>query len=272
MGAALVFDEAQLMSEHPYARPLEAVGHRLHGGFDATGAYQSPRTLGRWPAVRGWQQALAARGWPLIDASGALLTLGNYPSFEQQRLLLQWGCGQTLWNSLTVTGVVEAGDTQIAIRGINGARDGENNVALVVDGVLKSNTALLAQDQGALKQIEILKGPQGAYYGRSAVAGAIVIATKKPGDKLEVSGRLSGANNNTFAGGVALNGEERYLCEVGVYAVRRQRPIWGALRWPHRVSTDTRSRPHHLRLRREALLQMAPAAGDGREWQRRRAV
>jgi hypothetical protein len=108
MGAALVFDEAQLMSEHPYARPLEAVGHRLHGGFDATGAYQSPRTLGRWPAVRGWQQALAARGWPLIDASGALLTLGNYPSFEQQRLLLQWGCGQTLWNSLTVTGVVEA--------------------------------------------------------------------------------------------------------------------------------------------------------------------
>lgn len=90
-----------------------------------------------------------------------------------------------------VSGVVEAGDTQIAIRGINGARDGENNVALVVDGVLKSNTALLAQDQGALTQIEILKGPQGAYYGRSAVAGAIVIATKKPGDKLEVSGRAS---------------------------------------------------------------------------------
>ena len=43
-----------------------------------------------------------------------------------------------------VAGVVEAGDTQISIRGINGARDGENNVALVVDGVLKSNTALLA--------------------------------------------------------------------------------------------------------------------------------
>lgn len=105
-----------------------------------------------------------------------------------------------------VTGVVEAGDTQIAIRGINGARDGENNVALVVDGVLKSNTALLAQDQGALTQIEILKGPQGAYYGRSAVAGAIVIATKKPGDKLEVSGRVSAANNSTFAGAAVISG------------------------------------------------------------------
>jgi iron complex outermembrane recepter protein len=105
-----------------------------------------------------------------------------------------------------VTGVVEAGDTQIAIRGINGARDGENNVALVVDGVLKSNTALLAQDQGALSQIEILKGPQGAYYGRSAVAGAIVIATKKPGTELEVSGRASAANNNTFAGAAVISG------------------------------------------------------------------
>ena len=105
-----------------------------------------------------------------------------------------------------VAGVVEAGDTQIAIRGINGARDGENNVALVVDGVLKSNTALLSQDQGALTQIEILKGPQGAYYGRSAVAGAIVISTKKPTASLEVSGRVSAANNNTYSGAAVISG------------------------------------------------------------------
>ena len=105
-----------------------------------------------------------------------------------------------------VTGVVEAGDTQIAIRGVNGARDGENNVALVVDGVLKTNTALLAQDQGAISQIEILKGPQGAYYGRSAVAGAIVMTTKRPGDRLEVAGRVSGANNNTYNAAASISG------------------------------------------------------------------
>jgi len=105
-----------------------------------------------------------------------------------------------------ITGVVEAGDTQIAIRGVNGARDGENNVALVVDGVLKTNTALLAQDQGAISQIEILKGPQGAYYGRSAVAGAIVMTTKRPGDRIEVSGRVSGANNNTYNAAASISG------------------------------------------------------------------
>ena len=36
-----------------------------------------------------------------------------------------------------VTGTAEAGDTQINIRGINGARDAESSVALVVDGILK---------------------------------------------------------------------------------------------------------------------------------------
>ncbi len=98
-----------------------------------------------------------------------------------------------------VTGTAEAGDTQINIRGLNGARDAENNVALVVDGVLKTNVAALNQNQGALQQIEVLKGPQGALYGRNASAGAIVITTKKPGDALEVSGKASYGKNQTYS-------------------------------------------------------------------------
>lgn len=84
-----------------------------------------------------------------------------------------------------VTGTAEAGDSQINIRGLNGARDAEPSVALVVDGILKTNTAQLNQVQGTLRQIEVLKGPQGALYGRNAAAGAIVITTVKPGDVLE---------------------------------------------------------------------------------------
>ncbi|MEP5937936.1 MAG: TonB-dependent receptor [Erythrobacter sp.] len=98
-----------------------------------------------------------------------------------------------------VTGTAEAGDTQINIRGINGARDAESSVALVVDGILKTNTAQLNQDQGTLRQIEILKGPQGALYGRNAAAGAIVIQTLKPGDFLEGAIKVSAAEDQTYS-------------------------------------------------------------------------
>ncbi|KEO86511.1 TonB-dependent receptor [Erythrobacter sp. JL475] len=98
-----------------------------------------------------------------------------------------------------VTGTAEAGDTQINIRGINGARDAESSVALVVDGILKTNTAQLNQDQGTLRQIEILKGPQGALYGRNAAAGAIVVQTLKPGDFLEGGVVARVAEDNTYS-------------------------------------------------------------------------
>ena len=105
-----------------------------------------------------------------------------------------------------VTGNVEAADTQINIRGMNGARDAESNVALVVDGVLKTNTSSLNQDQGALQQIEVMKGPQGALYGRNAAAGAIVVTTKKPGTSLEGSVKGSFANDNTYTAAALLSG------------------------------------------------------------------
>ena len=79
----------------------------------------------------------------------------------------------------------EAGDMQVTIRGINTGRDAETNFALVVDGVLQTNPNALNQELANVSQIEILKGPQGALYGRNAVAGALIITTRKPGDEFE---------------------------------------------------------------------------------------
>lgn len=96
------------------------------------------------------------------------------------------------------TATTDPSDVSINIRGLNSPRDAENNIALVVDGVLKTSIASTNEPQGALAQVEILKGPQGAIYGRNASAGAIVITTKKPTP--ELSGQIKGrvANDNTY--------------------------------------------------------------------------
>ena len=96
-----------------------------------------------------------------------------------------------------VTGTAEAGDTQINIRGMNGARDAESSVALVVDGILKTNTAQLNQDHGTVRQVEILKGPQGAIYGRNAAAGAMVLSTQQPTEALEGNIKASYGEHGT---------------------------------------------------------------------------
>ena len=108
VGDRLRWDEAALLAEHEYAGEHVEAELRLHGGFDADGRYLSPRTLHRWPAVRAWQQALEARGWPLIEADTALLSEPPFPNEAQQRLLIREGLGQAFWNSLSITGIIEA--------------------------------------------------------------------------------------------------------------------------------------------------------------------
>jgi hypothetical protein len=108
MDARLRYSREELLESHAYARPHEEAGYKLHGGFLADGSYCSPRTKVRWPAVKAWQAALRARGWPIIDADGELLKRGAYPNEAQQKLLLSDAFGRTMWNSLWITGIIEA--------------------------------------------------------------------------------------------------------------------------------------------------------------------
>lgn len=80
----------------------------MHGGFLADGTYQPPRTLVREPALDAWAGALVARGGELLDAEASLLSGIRLPTVEQGRVLLRNGLGETFWNSLTITGKIEA--------------------------------------------------------------------------------------------------------------------------------------------------------------------
>ena len=92
----------------------------------------------------------------------------------------------------------EAGDMQLSIRGINTGRDAETNFALVIDGVLQTNPNALNQELSGVTQIEILKGPQGAVYGRNAVAGALIMTTRKPGDEWDTDVVAGYGSDNSY--------------------------------------------------------------------------
>jgi iron complex outermembrane recepter protein len=80
-----------------------------------------------------------------------------------------------------------AGVSFITIRGVSQVRNGESPVAVVIDGVQQVTSRQLTQELFDLERIEVLRGPQGALYGRNAIGGAIVITTKEPSEELEGS-------------------------------------------------------------------------------------
>jgi len=104
--------------------------------------------------------------------------------------------------NVTIVDTANVGDTQVSIRGIVSTRDAESTFAYVVDGVLITNPNGFNEELLDVAQIEVLKGPQGALYGRNAVAGAILITTIEPTDEVEGRIRAGFGNNssNSFSG------------------------------------------------------------------------
>jgi len=77
--------------------------------------------------------------------------------------------------------------SQIFIRGI-GQTDftavTDPGVGLYVDGVYYARAIGGSLDFLSLKQVEVLRGPQGTLFGRNTIGGAILIHTQRPGDEL----------------------------------------------------------------------------------------
>ena len=87
--------------------------------------------------------------------------------------------------NVTLVQTQNAGNSFINIRGISQARNSEMSAAVLVDGVLMSNPAQFNQQLFDIEQIEVLRGPQGALYGRNAIGGAITIMTRQPTEEFE---------------------------------------------------------------------------------------
>ena len=102
----LIFSSEELLSNGDYSEPLIANGVLCHGGFDESGAYRSPRTLFRAPAIEAWQAQLHEAGAELIDIPRSLMP-PQYPNVDQAVMLLREGVRDPIVRALTVISIVE---------------------------------------------------------------------------------------------------------------------------------------------------------------------
>ncbi|ETN92553.1 hypothetical protein U062_00429 [Gammaproteobacteria bacterium MOLA455] len=112
----------------------------------------------------------------------------------------------SLMPNVTMVDSANVGDTQVSIRGIVSTRDAESTFAYVVDGVLVTNPNGFNEELMDVSQIEVLKGPQGALYGRNAVAGAIIVTTNRPDEEFEGKVKVGAGNNGSKNASLTLSG------------------------------------------------------------------
>jgi iron complex outermembrane receptor protein len=108
--------------------------------------------------------------------------------------------------NVSVVEAQSAGISFVTVRGISQVRNGESPIAVVTDGVQQISPRQFTTDLFDVQQIEVLRGPQGALYGRNAIGGAIVITTKQPTNDFHVAAEASAGNGNDYRGEASISG------------------------------------------------------------------
>src|SRR6266481_2821247 len=98
------------------------------------------------------------------------------------------------------------GNSFVTMRGVEQINNADSPVAIVVDGVPQGNQKQLKMDLYDIERIEVLKGPQGALYGRNAIGGAINIITQQPTNDLSGFASLGTGSGSEKEGLFALSG------------------------------------------------------------------
>ncbi len=116
------------------------------------------------------------------------------------------------------TSTQNIGTNVLTVRGITLLRNAEAPIAIIIDGVNVPNPSAIDQDMFDIEQIELVKGPQGALYGRNAIAGALNITTKKPTNRYSHFFKASYANGNTYNATIGSSGaiiKNKLLYRIG---------------------------------------------------------
>ena len=100
------------------------------------------------------------------------------------------------------------GQAILTLRGVstsNVTEIGNPSVPVAVDNFVSNRAVALDSALYDIERIEVLRGPQGTLYGRSATGGMVNVITRKPTKQFEANANLELGNYNTVNAGGALN-------------------------------------------------------------------
>ncbi len=108
--------------------------------------------------------------------------------------------------NLFISDYQEVGRADINMRGLGSVVVGDSPVAFLIDGVTQPSSLGVVQEIFDVQQIEVLRGPQGALYGRNAIGGAINVTTKTPSNEFEGEFRAGAAKASTYTASGSVSG------------------------------------------------------------------
>lgn len=165
---------------------------------------------GVFPAIA---HAETADGEIIVTARGREEALIAVPdtitAFDQQDIVA--GKFQTVDDIIAATPGVfiindqDPGTNLISIRGVSTNRNQVPSISYVVDGLALADPELFTLRAYDLARIEVLKGPQGALFGRSASGGVINLTTADPTTEAGGEATLGIGNGFTWTADAAVN-------------------------------------------------------------------
>ena len=132
----------------------------------------------------------------------------------------------TLAPGLLVTSTSSEASTTARIRGIGTVGDNpglESSVGVVIDGVYRPRNGVSFGDIGDIDRIEVLKGPQGTLFGKSATAGVINIITALPSFTPHADAEFEVSNYHGIGGSGEITGGLTDTIAASFYVAARQR-------------------------------------------------
>lgn len=154
----------------------------LLGGYAPAQAQQQDASAADQPKLETVVVSANRRIEKLEDVPASITVLGE--ETMQRNNVREFVDVVNLSPALSVSVGTQVGTNSINMRGIGTTSNNlgiEGDVAIIVDDLPYSQAQQAFKDMSDMARVEVLKGPQSTLFGKSSIAGAVVMSTKPIG-------------------------------------------------------------------------------------------